>query len=69
MFFAKPGASQVMLVVKNLSANAGDVGDAGLIPGSGRCPGEENSDPLQYSSLENPMDRGNWQATGGSKSD
>ena len=58
-----------MLVVKNLSANAGDVGDAGLIPGSGRCPGEENSDPLQYSSLENPMDRGSWQATGGSKSD
>ena len=42
-------------VIKNLPANAGD---AGLIPGSGRCPGEGNSNPLQYSCLENPMDRG-----------
>ena len=42
-------------VVDNLSANAGD---AGLIPGSGRSPGEGNGDPLQYSCLENPMDRG-----------
>ena len=41
-------------VVKNLPANAGDLG---LIPGSGRSPGEENGNPLQYSGLENPMDR------------
>ena len=47
-------ASQVALVVKNLSANAGDIRDAGLIPGSGRCPGEGNSNPQQYSCLENP---------------
>ena len=46
-----PGGS----VIKNLPANAGD---AGLIPESGRCPGEGNSNPLQYSCLENPMDRG-----------
>ena len=39
-------------------------GDAGLIPRSGRSPGEGNGDPLQYSCLENPMDRGAWQATG-----
>ena len=37
-------------------------GDLGLIPGSGRSPGEENGNPLQYSCLENPMDRGAWQA-------
>ena len=53
------GASQVALVVKNPPANAGDVG---LIPGSGRCPGEGHGNPLQYSSLENPMDRGAWWA-------
>ena len=46
-----PGAS----VVENPPANAGD---AGLIPGSGRSPGEGNGNPLQYSCLENPMDRG-----------
>ena len=56
-------ASQVALVVKNLPAHAEDVRDVGLIPGSGRCPGEGNGNPLQYSSLENPMDRGAWQAT------
>ena len=39
------------------------VGDVGLIPGWGRSPGEENGNPLQYSFLENPMDRGAWQAT------
>ena len=38
-------------------------GDLGSIPGSGRCPGEENGNPLQYSCLEDPMDRGAWQAT------
>ena len=51
-------ASQVALVVKNLPDNAEDVGDAGLIPGSGRSPGEGNGTPLQYSCLENPMDGG-----------
>ena len=45
-------------VGKNMPANAGD---AGLIPGSGRSPGEANGNPLQYSCLENPMDRGAWQ--------
>ena len=47
-------------VVKNLPANAGDMGS---VPGSGRSPGEGNGNPLQYSRLENPMDRGAWQAT------
>ena len=54
------GHSQVASVVKNLPANAGD---AGLIPGSERCPGEGNDNPLQYSCLGNPMDRGAWWAT------
>ena len=49
-------ASQVALVVKNLPANAGDIKDVGLIPGLGRSPGEGNGNPLQYSSLENPME-------------
>ena len=40
--------------------SACDAGDPGLIPGSGRSPGEENGNPLQYSCLENPMDRGAW---------
>ena len=48
------------LVVKNLTANARD---EFLIPGLGRCPGGGHGNPLQYSSLENPMDRGAWQAT------
>ena len=56
-------ASQVTLVVKNPPANAGDVRDVGLIPGSGRFPGGEHSNPLQYFCLENPMDRGVWWAT------
>ena len=47
-------------MVKNLSANAGD---AGWIPGSGRCLGERNGNPLQYSRLGNPMDGGAWWAT------
>ena len=54
-------ASQVVLVVKNPPANAGDARDSGLVPGSGRSPGEGNGNPLQYSCLENPMDRGAWQ--------
>ena len=45
-------------MVKNLPANAGDMRDAGSIPGSGRSPGEGNGNPLQYSCLGNPMDRG-----------
>ena len=56
------GASQVALVVKNLSINAGDIRDVGLIPGTGRSPGGHGN-PLQYSCQENPMDRGVWQAT------
>ena len=55
--------SWVVLVVKNLPANAGDIRDAGSIPGSGRSPGEGNGNPLQYSCLENPRDRGAWWAT------
>ena len=47
----------------NLPANARDIRDAGLIPGLGRSPGEGNGNPLQYSCLENPMDRGPWRAT------
>ena len=50
-------------MVKNLPANAGDAGDVGLIPGSGRCPGGGHGNLLQYSCLINPMDRGAWQAT------
>ena len=53
-------ASQVVLVVKNPSANAGDVRDVGSITGSGRSPGEGNGNLIQYSSPENPMDRGAW---------
>ena len=49
-------------VVKNLPANAGDVGNMSLIPGSGRLAGEETSNPLKYSCLENLMDRGVWWA-------
>ena len=56
-------ASQVALVVKNPPANAGDISDVGLIPGSGRFPGEGPGNPLQYSCLENPMDKGAWRAT------
>ena len=55
--------SQVVLEVKNSPANAGDVRDAGSIPGSGRSPGEGNGTPLQRSCLGNPMDRGAWWAT------
>ena len=51
------GASQVALVVNNLPANAGYVRDEGSIPGSGRSPEGGHGSPLQYSCLENPMDR------------
>ena len=53
----------MVLVVKNLPANAGEVRDAGLIPGSGRSPVEGHGNPLQYSCLENPMDRGACRTT------
>ena len=55
-------ASQVMLVVNNLPANVGDIRDAGLIPGLRRYPEKGHDNPLQYFYLENPMDRGAWQA-------
>ena len=56
-------ASQVALVVKNPTANAGDIRNMGSIPGLGRSPGKGNSYALQYSYLENSMDRGAWWAT------
>jgi len=58
--------SQVAVVVKkkkNLSVNAGDIRDMSSIPGLERSPGGQNGNPLQYSFLENPMDRGAWQST------
>ena len=54
-----PGGS----VVKNLSANEGDAGDPGLIPGLGRSSAVGKSNPLHYSCLKNSMDRGAWQST------
>ena len=51
------------LEIKNLPANAGDTRDAGSVPESGRSPAVGNGNPLQYTCLENPMDRGAWQAT------
>ena len=54
------GASLVAQMVKNLPTNAGNPGS---IPGWGRSPGEKNGYPLQYSCLENPIDRGAWRAT------
>ena len=59
MLTQPPGGS----VVKNPPSIAGDVRVVGVIHGSGRSPGEGNGNPLQYSCLENPMDRGAWQAT------
>ena len=50
-------------MVKNPSANVGDAREVGLISGSGRFPGGENGNPLQYSCLGNSMDKGAWQAT------
>ena len=50
-------------MVKNLFAKAGDIRDVGLIPGSGRSPEGGHGNLLQYSCLENPMDRGAWRAT------
>ena len=56
-------ASLVAKMLKNQPANSGDVADTGSISGSGRSPGEENGNPLQYSCLEHSMDRGAWQTT------
>ena len=53
----------IFTVVKNLPANTEDAGDTVSIPGSGRSPGVENGNPLQYSCLGNPMNRGAWQTT------
>ena len=50
-------------MVKNLHANSGDTGDIGSVPGLGRFFGEGNGNPVQYSCLENSMDRGAWWAT------
>ena len=58
VWVAFPGGS----VSKEPACNAGDAGDTGLIPGSGRSPEGGHSNPLQYSCLENPMDRGAWRA-------
>jgi len=59
IYMGFPGGS----VVKNQPGNAGDIRDMGSIPGSGRSPGGGHGNPLQYSCLENPMDRGAWTAT------
>ena len=53
----------MVLEVKNLPANEGDIRDVGSIPGSGRFPGEGHDNSVQYSCLENSMDRGAWRAT------
>ena len=53
----------VALVIENPPANAGDIRAVGLLPGSGRSPGGGHGNPLQYSCLENPKDRGAWWAT------
>ena len=57
------GFLMVVLVVKNMPADAGHLRDTDLIPGLGRSPGGGHGNPLQYPCLENPMDRGDWQAT------
>ena len=58
----KSMSSQVVLVVKNLPVNAGDMRDVGSVLGSGKSPGGDHGNPFQYSCLENPMDRRAWQA-------
>ena len=56
------GAFQVALVIKNLLVNSGDTRDPGSIPGLGKSPRGGHGNPLQYSCLEDPMDRGAWWA-------
>ena len=63
MQYTYRAASQVVLVIKNLPANAEDIRDVGSVPGSGRSSGGGHGNPLHYSWLENPIDRGAWQAT------
>ena len=58
-----PGGLSWSLSSKESTCNAGNAGDAGLIPGLGRSPGGGHGHPLQYSGLENSMDRGAWWAT------
>ena len=53
----------MVLLVKNMPADAGDIRDMGSVPGSGRSPGGGHGNPLQYSHLENPVDRGAWRVT------
>ena len=60
--FGEGGVHTTKYVVNNPSANAGDIRDAGAVPELGRSPGGGHGNPLQYSCLENPMDRGAWQA-------
>ena len=55
-------ASEVVLVVESMPANAGDIRDMGSVPGSGRFPGGGHGNPLQHSCLDNSMDRGAWWA-------
>ena len=62
-YFFLPTVMKVALVIRNPPANAGDIRDTGSIFGLGRSPGEGNGNPLQYSCLGNPMDRGAWWAT------
>ena len=64
-FFGGRVSSQVVLVVKSMphNATAGDPRDVGSVPGLGRSPGGGHGNPLQYSCLENPMDKGAWWAT------
>ena len=62
-WYSSSGTSQVALVLKNPLFNAEDIRDMGSIPGSGRSPGGGHDNPLQYSCLDNPMDRGAWWAT------
>ena len=62
MHVFRVGASQVALVVKNPPANAGDIRELGSIPGLGRFLGGGHGNPIQYSCLENPTDRGAWWA-------
>ena len=52
--------ARAFLVVQRVKASAYNAGDPGSIPGSGRAPGEGNGNPLRYSCLENPMERGGW---------
>ena len=63
MIYSLVWASQVVLVVKNPPAIAGDINDVGSTPGSEKTPGEQHGNPLQYSCLENHMHRGAWWVT------